>query len=253
MKQYAVLHLDKHSSTGGGLGNHIDRVPGKEHTYPHADPARRNLNLNLENPKFKGMNMYQAISKRIENGYTGKTAIRKDAVRFLSLILSGSHDRMKEIEKTPELFKEWISENANFIKEEFGIENLIRFSVHRDEKTPHIHAVIVPLTKDGRLSAKEIVGDKKKLKEFQNRYGQKMSRFKLERGELESKNTHITTAEFYKTVEKTRNEVENLPLDQIKYLSPAEKHRIMENAVKKQILDFNLKDLNLKKSLGRKL
>ncbi|MGT0244489.1 plasmid recombination protein [Staphylococcus aureus] len=34
--------------------------------------------------------------------------------------------------------------------------------------TPHMHYGVVPITKDGRLSAKEVVGNKKALTEFQN-------------------------------------------------------------------------------------
>jgi len=253
MKQYAVLHLDKHSSTGGGLGNHIDRAPGKEHTYPHADPLLKRFNKKYVNPNFKGMNMYQAINERIAQGYTGKTAIRKDAVRFLSLILSGSHNRMKEIEKSPETMDAWLQENLKFMRDEFGIDNLVRFTLHMDERTPHIHAIVVPLTADGRLSAKEIVGDKKKLKEFQNRYGQKMARFGLERGELESKNTHTTTAAFYKEVEKTRKEVENLDLERIKYISPVEKSRLLQNIVKTQVFDVNIDSLKKKNKFGKQL
>ena len=42
--------------------------------------------------------------------------------------------------------------------------------VHMDEKTPHMHLCFVPLTSDGRLSAKEIVGNKKKLGEWQDAF-----------------------------------------------------------------------------------
>ena len=71
---------------------------------------------------------------------------------------------------------------------------------HLDEKTPHIHATIVPLTPDGRLSAKEIVGNNKKLAELQDRYATAMQSFGLERGERGSKVTHRTTQEYYKGV-----------------------------------------------------
>ncbi len=36
------------------------------------------------------------------------------------------------------------------------------------EITPHMHYGVVPITKDGRLSAKEVVGNKKALTEFQD-------------------------------------------------------------------------------------
>ena len=46
--------------------------------------------------------------------------------------------------------------------------------VHMDEKTPHMHLCFVPLTEDGRLSAKEIVGNKKKLIQWQDRFWEHM-------------------------------------------------------------------------------
>ena len=45
-----------------------------------------------------------------------------------------------------------------------------------DEKTPHMHLCFVPLTEDKRLSAKDIVGNKKKLTQWQDDFWkQKMS------------------------------------------------------------------------------
>ena len=60
--------------------------------------------------------------------------------------------------------------------------------VHMDEKTPHMHLCFVPLTEDGRLSAKEIVGNKKKLTQWQDRFWEHMVKKypDLERGESAS-------------------------------------------------------------------
>ena len=40
--------------------------------------------------------------------------------------------------------------------------------VHMDEKTPHLHLVFVPLTKDNRLCAKEIIGNRANLTKWQD-------------------------------------------------------------------------------------
>ena len=57
-----------------------------------------------------------------------------------------------------------------------------------DEKTPHMHLSFVPLTPDGRLSAKEIVGNKKKLTWWQDKFWEHMvvKYPDLERGESAS-------------------------------------------------------------------
>lgn len=250
-KQYAIIHLQKHSSAGGGLGNHIERIEGKEHTYPHAIPDMKKYNRTWDRG-YKNISLGEAVSKRIEAGYKGKPAIRKDAVKFLSLILSGTNEQMIKIHKSQELYSGYVKANIDFLEEEYGKENIVKLELHRDEKTPHFHAIIVPLTKDGRLSAKEVVGDRKKLKEFQDRYAAAMKPFGLERGEEESKNTHITTKEFYQELEKTRKEVQNLDLTKVNLIPPAQKTEMIKRYAKTAKMDLNLEDLKLHKNKGFK-
>ena len=49
-------------------------------------------------------------------------------------------------------------------------ETFVSAVVHLDEKTPHMHVTFVPLTEDNRLSAKEIIGNKAKLSQWQSDY-----------------------------------------------------------------------------------
>ena len=48
--------------------------------------------------------------------------------------MSGSPEQMKKIEDNPELRKQWINSNLDFLKKEYGEKNIVRFTVHRDEK-----------------------------------------------------------------------------------------------------------------------
>ncbi|MDZ5123692.1 plasmid recombination protein [Staphylococcus epidermidis] len=59
-----------------------------------------------------------------------------------------------------------------FLEQEYGKDNLLYATVHMDEKTPHMHYGVVPITEDGRLSAKEVLGNKKALTEFQDRFNE---------------------------------------------------------------------------------
>ena len=138
------------------------------------------------------------VNARIAEGYTSKTALRKDAVKQLNVIMSGTSEGFEKMDGTT--LQKWALENYRFLALEYGHENIVGFVGHLDEKTPHIHATIVPLTPDGRLSAKEIVGNNKKLAELQDRYATAMQSFGLERGERGSKVTHRTTQEYYKGV-----------------------------------------------------
>ncbi len=207
-RQYAVFHLQKGSGNGGGLGHHIDRTPGKEHTYPHVK-GDRELNLDFTPKAYQGLSLPQSISKRLEEGYKGKRAIRKDAVRYVSAMLTGSHDKMREIAQNKNQFKAWIRANYDFVRETFGEDNIVRYTVHMDEKTPHIHCVFIPLTSDGRLSAKEIVGNKKNLEQLQDRYYEQMRLFDMERGIKHTGIKHQPISHYYRVKERIEKTIDS--------------------------------------------
>lgn len=192
-----VLHIDKGSSSGGSLGNHIDRIPGYGHTFKNANPELKHLNKNFEINKYCKMNFNTAITSRIADGYKSNRKIRTDAVKFCKVILSGSHKKMKELQENHEEFKKWLQKNYDFASEQWGAENIVRFSLHLDEKTPHIHCVFIPITNDGRLSAKEVIGNRKDFVNLQDKYAEQMKEFGLERGLRGSKAKHETVKEFY--------------------------------------------------------
>jgi plasmid recombination enzyme len=203
---FAVYHLEKGKISSGGLGNHIDRVPGMERTYKHADPSRLALNVYYPCNGYENMKLSAAIEARIKQGYTHRNKagelkeIRKDAVKYTTHILTGSHEEMKEIEKNPARLDEWVQANRKFIEEEYGKDNLVRFVLHLDERTPHIHAVTVNITEDGRMSAKDIIGDRKKMAERQDRYAAAMEVFELKRGLKNTGIRHEDAKEYYKRI-----------------------------------------------------
>ena len=101
---------------------------------------------------------------------------------------------------TPEFFngkklteiRRYFEEALCFFEQYQSRETIISAVVHMDEKTPHMHLSFVPLTADGRLSAKEIVGNivgnKKKLTWWQDKFWEHVVQKypDLERGESAS-------------------------------------------------------------------
>ena len=77
----------------------------------------------------------------------------------------------------------------DFCCREFGEENVVSFIVHLDELNPHAHAVIVPITKDGRLSAKDMFGGndmnqaRTRMRELHSRLAEVNEKYGLERGD----------------------------------------------------------------------
>ena len=82
----------------------------------------------------------------------------------------------------------FFEEALRFLEQHQSKETIISAVVHMDEKTPHMHLCFVPLTEDGRLSAKDIIGNKKKLTWWQDEFWKHMvKKFPdLERGESAS-------------------------------------------------------------------
>lgn len=210
---YTVFHIEKGTSTGHALGNHIDRVPGKEYSYKNADANRKKDNINFFTNEHCKKKLSVAIKDRIEEGYKGKRKVRKDAVKYLKIVVSGTHEDMKEIEKQGKI-KEWASDSCNWVFNEFGQQNVVRASLHMDEKTPHMHFIVVPLTPDGNLSAKEILRSPAVYKRYHDEYAEKMLKYGLARGKErkpgEDKVKAKTLNEFYYQVGRAEEDVKRL-------------------------------------------
>jgi hypothetical protein len=62
------------------------------------------------------------------------------------------------------------------LSNEFGKENIVDVSLHLDETSPHVHVIAVPITKDGRLCAKDWLDGAKKCAELRERVHAVISR-----------------------------------------------------------------------------
>lgn len=81
-----------------------------------------------------------------------KKKIRKDAVRYLV-----ARANMPDYStRTPEERDEWVARVRKFFADKYGEDNVVDVRWHFDQTTPHLHLTVVPLTKDGRLAAKEV-------------------------------------------------------------------------------------------------
>src|SRR5699024_11021985 len=109
--------------------------------------------------------------------------IRTDAVKHVDGLITSDKEFFDN--QTPEDTKQFFEHAKDFLEQEYGKDNLLYATVHMDEKTPHMHYGVVPITDDGRLSAKEVVGNKKALTEFQDRFNEhvKQRGYDLERGQ----------------------------------------------------------------------
>ena len=104
----------------------------------------------------------------------------------------------------------YFTEAAAFMERKVGRGNIFSAVVHMDEKTPHLHLCFTPITKDRRLSAKEILGNRAQLSKWQGGFHAHMSKAfpALQRGEsaLATKRKHIPTWLFKQSIDLTRQQ-----------------------------------------------
>ena len=186
--QYAILRFAKYKGPEiRQIEAHNERKKEKYASNPDIDTSRSHLNFHLVQPERK----YRAEAERQIAQAGCRT--RKDSVRVVEALVTASPEFFKG-KKQAEV-RAFFEEAVRFIERRQPKDTIISAVVHMDEKTPHMHLSFVPLTKDGRLSAKDIVGNKKKLTWWQDQFWKHMVRRwpDLERGESASETgrTHI--------------------------------------------------------------
>ena len=217
---YVVFHMQKARGTDSGTSAHIERKVKPA----NADEERTHLNRRLVEYPDGIRTRTQAIQHRLETaGLTRK--VGKSQVRAIRIMLSGSPDDMQRIVREGQL-DEWCADNMKYLAATFGKENIVSADLHLDEKSPHIHATLVPIvtterkrkkqeerttkryrTKSAsrpRLCADEVMS-RVKLKEYQDTYAAAMAKYGLRRGIEGSEARHIDTTQYYRDT-KARTE-----------------------------------------------
>jgi len=205
---YAVIHMQKLKASGvRGIENHNERLRTSR-TNPDIDYEKSHLNKDLLQKDERSY--YMRIKERIEELNLSK-AIRKDAVVACGFICTSDQayfEKLSQVDKD-----RFFQASYDFLKERYGERNVVSSKVHYDETTPHLHCYIVPVTKDGRLSAKSIFTPKE-LRSLQDDYHRCMKEhgFDLQRGNLDSERKHLDVEEFkvktrYEILEQKKNQL----------------------------------------------
>lgn len=160
----------------------------REHSLSNVDQDAPHPNREYLNHEKR--NYGELAEQRIAQIVTRK--VRTDQVKAVEVILTGSPEGFKRNATGRALDyskSKWAQDNLHFLQNKYGKENVVSFTLHQDEKTPHVHAVIVPITPDGRLAAKELFTPQT-LRELQSEYAQAMQAHGFERGVEHSQTQH---------------------------------------------------------------
>ena len=224
------MHLEKAKGTDSRMSAHIERT-----VHPkNADRTRTHLNRELVQFPEGVRNRTQAIAHRVETAGI-RRKVGTNQVRAIRVLLTGSNRDMKQIEADGRL-DDWCNDSLQWLRETYGEQNLVSAVLHMDEKTPHIHATVIPIvTGERRKAGQEEQNGKKKyrkknpqdvrlcaddvmarhrLKHYQDTYAQAMNKYGLQRGVDGSLARHISTMQYYKQLveqqDSLQENIENL-------------------------------------------
>jgi hypothetical protein len=185
MPNFAIMRSKKLSSLGTVASSlkHAYR----ERETPNADPART-----PENDLSGARSTAEAMGKLRERLPEKR---RKDAVVAVEYLMTASPDWWKTATKAQQ--DQFFERAKGWLREKYGPDNIVAEVIHRDETSPHLSAFVVPLTADGRLSAKEYIGNKAQMTKDQTLFATKMRDLGLERGLEGSKARHKTIQRYY--------------------------------------------------------
>ena len=222
---YSILRVArvKGSSNSKGIQKHNQR---ENKNYNNKDINHENTYKNYDLINENKIDYSSKIEDTIHANYSGKRAIRKDAIKHVDGLITSDNEFFNNLseEETNQFFRD----SLDFLEQEYGKENMLYATVHLDEKVPHMHFGFVPLTDDGRLSAKEKLGNKKAMTELQDRFNQYVNAkgYELQRGTAKevSERQHQDIDKFKKETEYHKQELATVQKDLTKLEKQLDAH-----------------------------
>lgn len=201
--QHAILRFAKHKAgPAGALEAHHERTKEKYASNPDIDMSRSKYNFHIVQPTQK---YRKEIDSRIK---AAGCKTRKDSTMFVDTIITASPEFFKGRDRKE--IQTYFTDAVAFMEKKIGRGNVFSAVVHMDEKTPHLHLCFTPITEDGRLSAKEILGNRAQLSKWQDEFHAHMKKQfpVLKRGEsaLVTKRKHIPTWLFKQAITLTQQQ-----------------------------------------------
>lgn len=187
---YAVVHMMKiKSGAVGGIQSHNNREHEPK-TNPDVDMSRSEDNYDL----ISCDNYKRSIKEKLSNLVESSRTVRKDAVVVCNFIVTSDNETMNALGADRQ--REFFQDSVKWFSDRYGADRVLNATVHMDETTPHLHIGVMPITQDGRLSAKAIF-TKTEMKAIQTEFARDVGeKYGLERGVEGSERTHLSEARF---------------------------------------------------------
>ena len=161
MPLYAILRFQKRKA--GGIAccdRHNERKKTEYKSNPNIDLTRTHENYHLVAPQGRYKDVCMDMIDR------AGCKVRSNSTVMVETLVTASPELLDGMTRTEQ--RRFFERAAEFLYGRVGRENVISAVVHMDEKTPHMHLSFCPITRDGRLSAKDILGNKQALSKWQD-------------------------------------------------------------------------------------
>ncbi|MDX5869729.1 MULTISPECIES: MobV family relaxase [Bacillus cereus group] len=192
---YAICRMQKFKMRDvKGIQIHNQREK-ESNTNHDIESERTHLNYDLHNDGH--IDYLKTVKDKIEQNVETNRAIRKDAVVMCEFVVTSDREFFDVLDMVdPAQQKVFFKEAYSFLKDRYGEQNIVHAAVHLDEKTPHMHVGMVPVTGENKLSAKQIF-NRKELVSLQDDFHAHMVEkgFYLERG-VSSDKKHVEMRKF---------------------------------------------------------
>jgi hypothetical protein len=192
---YAIMRCKK-LATMGSLASSL------QHCYRERETPNAETSRTPDNEHRAAQSTNEAMGKLRELLPAKR---RKDAVLAVEYVLTASPDWWKQASQPQQAA--FFDQAHKWLADKYGADRVIVATIHRDEITPHLSAFVVPLTQDGRLSAKEFIGSKAKMTRDQTMFAAAVAGLGLERGIEGSKARHTRIQAFYEALERPMRHV----------------------------------------------
>lgn len=201
---YAIMRCKKLASTGSVASSlkHCFR----ERETPNADADRTPQNTHI------GASSTDAAMGKLREMLPDKR--RKDAVLAVEYLMTASPEWWKQASHAQK--EDFFKQSYSWLAQKYGDDRIIVATIHQDETSPHLSAFVVPLTRDGRLSAKEFIGDRAQMSLDQSTYAHAVRHLGLERGVRGSKAKHQTIRSYYAALEQGAQNVPQISAEDLR-------------------------------------
>lgn len=197
---FAIMRAKKLNSMGSVAAS-------LQHCYRDRETPNADASRTVENDHRAAQSTDEAMGKLRELLPEKR---RKDAVLAVEYLMTASPEWWTEA--TSEQQADFFDQAQKWLADKYGADRIITATVHKDETSPHLSAFVVPLTQDGRLSAKEFIGNRAKMTADQTSFAKAVQHLGLERGIERSRATHTSIKQHYAAIEKgTVHEVKIRP------------------------------------------